>query len=168
MSIWNVYLGRRRLPIKVRRVLTQKPEFMVIIDTRGDQHELSADKFSSDEWKKIKTGSTLTLIIGESVMACIVQPPKVSKTIRQLILEAQKQASGLFFIWACEHCGTADYVEYEDGDDNRTIAEHVFSAHRHHKEAKPDCAQDVIRIFDHRGMEQRDSELLLSARRVAQ
>ena len=71
--------------------------------------------------------------------------------------------SGLFFVWACEHCGTAGYVEYEDGDDPQIIAGQVVLAHE--KEAKEGC-EIPLRIFDHRGMEQPDSELFLASRRV--
>lgn len=165
MTVWNVYLHRRKFPIKVRKVL-KKPKFMVIVDTqgKGKQHELAEVDFTPSEWEKIKTGSTITLIIAESVIAWRIEPPKVEKNIRKFIFEAQKKASGLFFVWDCEHCGINGYVEYEDGDDFQIIAEHIVSAHK--KEVKAGCEQG-IRIFDHRGMEQKDSALFLSSLKVA-
>ncbi len=163
MTVWNVHFGRRKLPIKVRKVLREGPRFMVIVDTQGKEHVLSEADFSPAEREKIKTGSVITLILAESVMTRIIDPPKVTKNIRKLILEAQNKVSGLFFVWACEHCGTAGYVEYEDGDDPQIIAGQVVLAHE--KEAKEGC-EIPLRIFDHRGMEQPDSELFLASRRV--
>jgi len=167
MTVWNIGLRRRHRPIVVKKVLRKEPEFMVILDSRGKQHELSEIDFPSFDWKKIGAGATITLALSEVVKTWRVQSSKVEKNIRQLILEVQKKVSGLFFIWVCEQCGTAGYVEYEDGDDPQGIAVRVLLAHKEKmSKSQPECWQKVIRIFDHRGMEQKDSKLLLSSYRL--
>ena len=164
MTTWDISLGRWALPIKVRQIFSQKPKFMVIVDTRGNQHKLSEEDFTPTDWANIKPGSTITLIIKASVMTWRIKPPKVEKSVSKFILEVQKKISGLFFVWVCEHCGTKGYIEYEDGDENQIIAEHILSAHQ--KEVKPGCVQDIF-IYDHRGMRREECERFLSARRVA-
>lgn len=161
MIVWNVHLGQRLLSIKVRKVLQKELDFMVIIDSRKRQHKLSEVDFPSSEWAKIGVGSTINLTISESVTRWRVKPPRVEKSIKELIVEIKKKASGYFFIWICQYCGTNGYVEYEEGDDFQRIAERIVLAHR--KEAKAGCKKD-IRIFDHRGIEQKDSALFLSSR----
>lgn len=164
MDIWNVRLNRRKLPIKVRKILDERSRFVIVLDTLGKQHEISLVDCSPAERAKIKAGSTITLVIAESVLTRIIQPPKIPKSVRKLIFEAQKQASGLFFLWLCEYCSTSGHVEYEDGDESQGIVGRIMAAHQ--QEAKPGCER-LIRIFDHRGMEQKDSELYLSATKVA-
>src|SRR3989344_5600009 len=106
MTVWNIGLRRRHRPIVVKKVLRKEPEFMVILDSRGKQHELSEIDFPSFDWEKIGAGATITLALSEVVKTWRVQSSKVEKNIRQLILEVQKKVSGLFFIWVCEQCGT--------------------------------------------------------------
>ncbi|MFH1423521.1 MAG: hypothetical protein ABIG29_01005 [Candidatus Nealsonbacteria bacterium] len=165
MTLWNVSLKQRQVFIKVKEVLQKGQGFKIIVDNRGKQHRLSEVDFPSFYWKEIVVGSTITLTVSEVVTRWQVQSPKIEKSIKKFIAEAQKKNSGLFFLWICEHCRTTGCVEYEDGDDSQIIAGHIISAHR--KEAKPDCSQEAIRIFDHRGEEQKNSELLLSCCKVA-
>jgi len=163
MTTWNIYCERRKVTIKVSKILQKEAEFMIIVDTRDRQHKLSEIDFPSFEWKKIYPGSTIALTISEIVTRWRVNPPKIEKDIKKLIDNAKKKASGLFFIWVCRYCGAAGYVEYEDGDDFQVIADRVVL--NHEKAAKVECKKD-IHIFDHRGIEQKDSALLISSQFV--
>lgn len=163
MNVWNVPLRRRCLIVRVEEVRQRTLERMVIIDETGKQHELFQREFTYSEWENIGAGSIIILTLSESVTGWRAQVPKV-KSVQELVVEAGKKASGNFFIWSCEHCGTTGYVEYEEGDDPQRIAERVILAHS--KEVLPDCKKD-IRVFDHRGIEQKDSALFVSSRRVA-
>lgn len=165
MTVWNVYLNRRELPVKVRKILSKKPGLMVIVDSRGKEHQLSEIDFPSFDWEKIQSGSTITLIIKESVMMWRVKPPSIRQSLRRIIAEASKKASAPYFIWVCEYCCVSGYVEYEETDDPQMVAERIRQSHQ--AKAKPGCEHDAVRIFDHRGMEQKDSALLLSSQKVA-
>ncbi len=165
MTVFNVKLNRRQEIIKVEAV--QKfPGFMVVIDEKDGKkrrHELSEVDFPSYEWEKIMPGALIPLTISESVTRWRVQAPKIKfqEYARNLVAETRKKIAGLFFIWICQYCGTSGYVDYEDGDDPQGIVERIAAAHV--KTCKLGCKYN-IRIFDHRGIEQEDSALFLSAR----
>lgn len=163
MTVWNIRLGKRHLILKVKKILEKQPNFIVILDSFGNQHQLSEIDFPSFEWENIVPGSIITLTVSKSVTGWRIQPPKVEKSIKKLIYLAGKNTLGCSFVWICQSCGAEGYVEYADGDDSQRIAERILMAHA--KENRPCCNQN-IHIWDHRGVRQEDSERFLSSCKI--
>jgi hypothetical protein len=161
MTFWNVHLGRRKIVINVKEVLQRGPGFMVILDDTGKQQRLSETDLPLSDRERIRAGSIITLLISESVTIWSVRAPRIEEYAKRLIVETKEKVSGPFFVWVCQSCGTSGYIEYEEEDDPLGIAERIILAHQ--KEAKPGCGNRIL-IFDHRGMENKESELFLSSR----
>lgn len=160
MPSWNVPLQSREQVLRVKKIINKKPDFVVVqLSTTGRQQKLCDANFP--EWKQVKEGNRIKLIIGESVVGAIYLPEPFQKRVQEFLSDLQREVSGLFFVWFCEDCGTMGYVTYEDGDESQGIARRINAAHR--KEMKEGCDKTKLKTYDHRGIPHPDSALLLSA-----
>lgn len=162
MPSWNVKLGTRKQVVKVNKIINKKSDFVVVQLSNGKQQKLSDSNFP--EWRQVKEGRKIELIIQESVVGARIRPEEFQERVQELLNDLQKRVAGLFFMWVCEHCKIMGYVTYDDGEESRGIAERIAAAHK--KEVKPGCDKTKLKIYDHRGIPQRDSTLIMSFREV--
>jgi len=80
--------------------------------------------------------------------------------VTDFITETLDNTNGLFFMWICEQCQSMGCVTYEDGEDSRVIRRKIEMAHK--AEIKPSCDKSTFKIYDHRGIPQRESALAVS------
>ena len=159
MPSWNVKLEARGQVVRVIKIINKKSDFMIVRLSNGRQQKLCDANFP--EWRETKVGKEIELTIRESVTGARFRPEKFQKNVQDFLNDLQKRVSGLFFMWFCEHCKTMGYVTYEDGEEPQGIAERINLAHR--KEIKLGCDKTKLKIYDQRGMPQRDSALVLSS-----
>ncbi|OGZ24661.1 MAG: hypothetical protein A2896_01870 [Candidatus Nealsonbacteria bacterium RIFCSPLOWO2_01_FULL_43_32] len=159
MPSWNVSLRpSREEVIRVKKIINKKPDFIIVELSNGKQQKLCSANLS--EWQQVEEGSKIELIVRESVVGAILLLEPFQKKVQEFLSHLQKEVSGLFFMWFCEHCKTMGHLTYEDGDEPWRIARHINAAHG--KLVKPGCDKTKLKIYDHRGIPQRDSALLLS------
>lgn len=163
MPSWNVKLGIRESVVRIEEILNRKPDFIVVRLSNGKQQKLCDANFP--EWREIEEGRKIELTIQEAVTRAKALPVEFEKRVQEFLNDLQKRISGLFFMWVCEYCKTMGYVTYEEGDNIQGIAERIVAGHK--EKAKPDCNKAKIqitriRIYDHRGLPQKDSALIIS------
>ena len=163
MPSWNVkLLEARRQVLKIDKIINEKPDFVIVQLSNGKQQKLCDSNFP--EWRKVKEGRKIELIIQESVIAAKLLLGDFKKKVQESLNDLQKRIGGLFFMWVCEYCETAGHITYDDGDEPQGIAERIDAAHK--KEAMTGCDKTKLTIYDHRGMPQKNSSLIMSFRKI--
>ena len=162
MPGWNIKLRPPREEIvRVKKIINQKPDFMVVQLSNGQQQKLCDANLPS--WRQVEEGDRIRLVIHESVVGAIHVPEPFEKKVQEFLYGLQKEVSGLFFMWFCKHCKTMGYVTYEDGGSPVSIAQRIDANHK--KEIKPgcDCDRTKLMIYDHRGQPHPNSASIVSA-----
>lgn len=155
---WNIRLRERTQRVKIIEVINETPDFKLVRLSNGEQQKLSNANFYG--WRKVGPNRSIELTVRESVVRARLLIQGFQEKAADFITETLNNTNGLFFMWTCEKCQTMGYITYEDGDDSQVIRRKIEIAHK--TGIKNGCDKTKFKIYDHRGMLQRESSLALT------
>ena len=158
MPSWNVKLGTRKQVVRIDKIINKKPDFVIVGLSNGKQQKLCDANFPG--WRKAGPNRRIELTIRESVVGARLLVESFHEKVNNFIAETLDNTNGLFFMWTCEQCQSMGCVTYEDGDDSQVIRRKIEATHK--TEIKPNCDKSTFKVYDHRGMQQRESALAVA------
>jgi hypothetical protein len=118
---------------------------------------------------------------GEGVIICEfrrTEGTKLGKMVKESLVKAgikvhnndfvvkndERMPRPPYFMWGCEKCKKRGVVEYQEGDDQTIVADHIFEQHA---DFSPDCDHFSPRIIDDKMVEQLEFEKFFSLTKIS-